>query len=71
MVTDETMFALTVPEDGVSAEFVEGFEDANANAEVAISFLTLFFQGLSEQPMMVMTSPARRSRPFAGASWRS
>ena len=49
MVTDETMFALTVPEDGVSAEFVEGFEDA----EVTNSLLTVIFQGLSEQPMMV------------------
>ena len=51
MVTDETMFTLAVPEDGVSAEFVEGSEDANA--DLAISFLTVIFQGLSEQPMMV------------------
>ena len=50
MVTDETIFALTVPEDGVSAEFVEGFEDVEA---VTISLLTVIFQGLSEQPMMV------------------
>ncbi len=51
MVTDETMFTVAVPEDGVNAEFVEGFDDAKA--EVAILFFTLFTQALSEQPVMM------------------
>ena len=50
MVTDETMFTLAVPEDGVSAEFVEGFEE---DADLVISLLAVIFQGLSEQPVMV------------------
>ena len=53
METDETMFTLAVPEDGVTAEFVEGFEDEKGEVEVAILFFTLFTQALSEEPVMM------------------
>ena len=61
--TDDSVFTLTVPEDGVSAEFVEGFEYGEATIEV----LTVLFHGLSEEPMMVAIDAAGTSMTIRGS----
>lgn len=62
-VTDESMFTLTVPEDGVNAESVEGSEAA----EVAIFLVTVIVRSLSEQPMMVEIDAAGEVMTMCGS----
>ena len=62
-VQNETGFKLTVPDDGVSIEFVEGFEDPLG---LAVGIFTLLFQGVTEEPMMVDIDDAGTTMTMIG-----
>ncbi|MDE0220205.1 MAG: hypothetical protein OXJ90_13150 [Spirochaetaceae bacterium] len=62
-VEGDTSFKLTVPEDGVDVEFVEGFEDPLG---LTVPFFTRLFQGLTEGPMTVDIDDAGTTMTMIG-----
>ena len=58
-----TSFTLTVPNDGVAVDFVEGFEDPLG---LAVGILTVLFQGLTEEPMLVDIDDAGTTMTMIG-----
>ena len=62
-VQNDTSFNLTVPDDGVAVEFVEGFEDPLG---LTVPFFTVFFQGFSEEPMTVEIDDAGTTMTITG-----
>ena len=62
-VQNETGFKLTVPDDGVSIEFVEGFEDPLG---LSVLFFTVLFQGLTEEPTLVDIDDAGTTMTMIG-----
>ena len=62
-VEGDTSFKLTVPEDGVAVEFVEGREDPLG---LTVPLFTVLFQGLTEEPMAVEIDDAGTTMTMTG-----
>ena len=62
-VEGDTSFKLTVPEDGVAVEFVEGHEDLAGLTALSI---TLFFRAVTEEPMAVEIDDAGTTMTITG-----
>lgn len=63
-VEGDTSFKLTVPEDGVSIEFVDGVGELEQ--ELSTALFTVLFRGLSEEPMMVDIDDAGTTMTMIG-----
>ena len=62
-VEGDTSFKLTVPEEGVALEFVEGFQDPLG---LTVPFFTVLFQGFTEEPMTVEIDDAGATMTMTG-----
>ena len=62
-VEGDTSFKLTVPDDGVAVEFVEGFEDPLG---LSVPVFTVLFQGFTEEPMTVEIDNAGATMTITG-----
>ncbi|MDD9986668.1 MAG: hypothetical protein OXQ31_10385 [Spirochaetaceae bacterium] len=63
-VEGDTSFKLTVPEDGVSIEFVDGVGELEQ--ELSTASFTVLFRGLSEEPMLVDIDDAGTTMTMIG-----
>lgn len=62
-VEGDTSFKLTVPEEGVALEFVEGFQDPLG---LTVPLFTVLFQGFTEEPMTVEIDDAGTTMTMTG-----
>ena len=62
-VEGDTSFKLTVPEDGVAVEFVEGFEDPLG---LTVPSITVIFRAVTEEPMAVEIDDAGTTMTMTG-----